>query len=665
MANITSKTELNETPADGDKLYIVDISDLTDNANGSDKQITRANLVGGLQAEPAEGAFADGDKTKLDGIETGATADQTGAEIKVAYEAQANTNVFTDAEKSKLTGIETAADVTDTANVTAAGALMDSELTDLAGVKALDTSTIPSALDGLSDVDTDKSKTPTDGDLLTFDGTHWNAEAGGAGGGQTLYDVVLDAGGGGDYTDLSTALAALTSGQTMFVRNGTYQEPSAVNFSTSNITIVGESRLGAVLEMQSGINTWNAPYLELHNLTTYNSGSSRWTFSGNYQKFNNLYMRSGTGSNQYSFQFSGADNVLSNCEWYNERSSGQARMLTISGSSTRVNNCQFRSLNCGDSTTVGTIQFDDPQGVITNCIFRHGNTAVDNSIGLEMQGGTITGSVISGDYNDTVGIYVNDENTVVTGNKILGHLVGIKNLARNTVISGNNIDVSTTTGCTAIELTLGEASVTGNTMHIPTSGYGIKFGNSDFSTITGNAFYDVGTGIQILSGARSNNITSNRFDNTVTAFDIADYANNITNNIIEGAPLEVHLATFYNDTGATITAGSVISYDTTDATGYHGIPCATASDNMVWGVAPVGGGTGGSMSIITKGWLNNLRVDGTTDIAVGDFLTTSTTSGVAVKATTGDLAFAIALEAYTTDDANGVIDARIISPRVV
>jgi len=68
------------------------------------------------------------DGTKLDGIETGATADQTNAEIKVAYEANADTNAFTDAEKTKLSGVEALADVTDTANVTAAGALMDSEV---------------------------------------------------------------------------------------------------------------------------------------------------------------------------------------------------------------------------------------------------------------------------------------------------------------------------------------------------------------------------------------------------------------------------------------------------------------------------------------------------------------------------------------------------------
>ena len=40
--------------------------------------------------------------TKLDGIETAATADQTGAEIKTAYEGEADTNAFTDAEKTKL-----------------------------------------------------------------------------------------------------------------------------------------------------------------------------------------------------------------------------------------------------------------------------------------------------------------------------------------------------------------------------------------------------------------------------------------------------------------------------------------------------------------------------------------------------------------------------------
>jgi|DEB0MinimDraft_10_1074344.scaffolds.fasta_scaffold01738_5 hypothetical protein len=81
----------------------------------------------GLQAVLAEGAFVDGDKTKLDGIETNATADQTASEIKTAYESNSDTNAFTDTLLSKLNGIEAGADVTDATNVAAAGAVMDGD----------------------------------------------------------------------------------------------------------------------------------------------------------------------------------------------------------------------------------------------------------------------------------------------------------------------------------------------------------------------------------------------------------------------------------------------------------------------------------------------------------------------------------------------------------
>ena len=88
------------------------------------------------------------DGTKLDGIETAATSDQTDAEIRAAVEAATDSNVFTDADHSKLNAIEASADVTDTANVTAAGALMDSEVTNLAEVKAFDSSDYATAAQG-------------------------------------------------------------------------------------------------------------------------------------------------------------------------------------------------------------------------------------------------------------------------------------------------------------------------------------------------------------------------------------------------------------------------------------------------------------------------------------------------------------------------------------
>ena len=62
-----------------------------------------------VQLKPSEGAFANGDKTKLDGIEAGATADQTAAEIRALVESATDSNVFTDADHTKLNGIETGA----------------------------------------------------------------------------------------------------------------------------------------------------------------------------------------------------------------------------------------------------------------------------------------------------------------------------------------------------------------------------------------------------------------------------------------------------------------------------------------------------------------------------------------------------------------------------
>jgi hypothetical protein len=79
--------------------------------------------------------FTSADHSKLNAIEASATADQSNAEIVAAVEAGSDSNTFTDADHSKLNAIEASADVTDATNVTAAGALMDSECAGLAALK--------------------------------------------------------------------------------------------------------------------------------------------------------------------------------------------------------------------------------------------------------------------------------------------------------------------------------------------------------------------------------------------------------------------------------------------------------------------------------------------------------------------------------------------------
>ena len=103
------------------------------------EQQTAAEIKTAYESNADTNAFTDAEKTKLTGIETGATADQTGAEIKTLYEAEAN--AFTDAQFTKLAGIETGATADQTgAEIKAlyeaeANAFTDAQFTKLAGIE--------------------------------------------------------------------------------------------------------------------------------------------------------------------------------------------------------------------------------------------------------------------------------------------------------------------------------------------------------------------------------------------------------------------------------------------------------------------------------------------------------------------------------------------------
>ena len=96
-----------DVAADGTKLDGIEA--------GATADQTDAEIRTAVENANDSNVFTDADHTKLNGIETGATADQTNAEIKTAYEANADTNEFSDAEQSKLAGIETAATADQTA----------------------------------------------------------------------------------------------------------------------------------------------------------------------------------------------------------------------------------------------------------------------------------------------------------------------------------------------------------------------------------------------------------------------------------------------------------------------------------------------------------------------------------------------------------------------
>ena len=123
-----------------------------DTAHIADSQITSAKIADGTivnadinasaaidgskiaaSTTSAAGSMSATDKTKLDGIETGATADQTAAEIRTLVESATDSNVFTDADHTKLNGIEAGASADQTV----------SEIKSLIAGSPLDLSLIP------------------------------------------------------------------------------------------------------------------------------------------------------------------------------------------------------------------------------------------------------------------------------------------------------------------------------------------------------------------------------------------------------------------------------------------------------------------------------------------------------------------------------------------
>ena len=144
------KTLIASSPLDASHLAAnsVNTSELADdsvtysklqNVSATDRVLGRDSSGAGVVEE-----ITPANLRTMINVEDGATADQTNAEIKTAYEANSNTNVFTDAEKTKLTSVETNAKDDQTASEiktlyesnSNTNALTDTEKTVIDGVTA-------------------------------------------------------------------------------------------------------------------------------------------------------------------------------------------------------------------------------------------------------------------------------------------------------------------------------------------------------------------------------------------------------------------------------------------------------------------------------------------------------------------------------------------------
>ena len=152
---------------------------------------------------------------------------------------------------STATGVENNADVTDTANVTAAGAVMDTEVTNLADVKAFDTSDYATAAQGAK---ADSAQQPptegafANGDKTKLDGIEASADVTDTANVKTALNASL--GGAatiGDSSDTITIAGDLTvSGTTTTV------DSTTVEFADNIIALNGTGAANGGIEVNDG-----------------------------------------------------------------------------------------------------------------------------------------------------------------------------------------------------------------------------------------------------------------------------------------------------------------------------------------------------------------------------------------------------------------------------
>jgi len=171
--NVTSHSDVSSagsgaiiTTSERNKLNAIEASaDVTDATNVAaagalmDSEVTALALIKGLTATTISGSVTSVSSSASSLRSTDRALINTNS-AKVSADGNVTTHsdvtsagsgaIITTSERNKLNAIEASADVTDTANVTSAGALMDSEVTSLALIKGLTATTISGSVTSVS-----------------------------------------------------------------------------------------------------------------------------------------------------------------------------------------------------------------------------------------------------------------------------------------------------------------------------------------------------------------------------------------------------------------------------------------------------------------------------------------------------------------------------------
>lgn len=328
---------------------------------------------------------------------------------------------------------------------------------------------------------------------------------------------------------------------------------------------------------------------------------------------------------------------------------GGNNIINIAGNNFTVSSNHINAENDTTGTMIVTGS-SAQQGVIANNHVYGGIRSID-------LGATSGAVVVSGNFlrilstaSSGRGIALNSPSNTVVGNTIYGqnttNAIAISVDSPHNTIVGNNIR-NFASFCTVGST--GDYSIIASNTASQSGATGLVIASAALEvTAYGNI---LAAGATITNSEPTASIYDNRFVGGTTA-------------TAGGQVLTNKIITVRNSSGATINAGEIVVFRAL-AAGNEITTTTTGGDPKVYGMALTAISNNTNGSVLVDGKTTLLKVNGTTDIAVGDFISSYTTAGIGQKATAGQTAIAIALEAYSTDDSSGVIDALIIPPRII
>ena len=461
--------------------------------------------------------------------------------------------------------------------------------------------------------------------------------------GLASYDAVVAAA-SGDYTSIVAACAGEAAGAKIYVKSGTYSEVADIVMKSGQI-LEGENPEDTIIDfgaanrqITSAVGNNNCA---LRNFTVQGS-IAPWTVKmlGTYARIEN-HRIIGTGASFDGIAITGLYGIL------------QSNYIT--GFSRGGAYCAKVGPNWGTPVT-NNVFINSSRGVFAN-----GRTTVSGNIFrfiTEEHIHLVDEAVCVGNFFDAAAAIMLDGDYVTIAGNYIGIGIGVRwaNHQTNISITGNIFDVADIV-CTLTNSA--DVTITGNAF---SGGVGIDLTGTSRFTINGNTF--VGTAF-ISLGAATNHacITGNNLEASTAVPTIADAgdANLAMNNMGVPSLSEKNFIKMKNTSGGGLVGGDVVVFKAV-AAGDEVTTTVNAGDDKVYGMVDEAINNNAYGYIQTRGKTVKLKVNGTVNIAIGDFLSTSNEAKIARKSAAAHHSFAIALEAYANADSNGVIDALLLGP---